>query len=101
MGKRLYLGHDTQISRVFWLLAKHLGRPQHLGAMQRAVDGFETFREDHGEEAFKKAMQRLRKAVSKLRDRLREHELDTHVMILKEGPNDWPSYTMIGRFSKP
>ncbi len=101
LGKRLYLGYDTQISRVFWLLVKHLGRPQDLGAMQRAVDGFETSRKEDGEEAFKKAMQRLRKAISKLRNRLQEHDLDDHVIILKEGPNDWPSYTMICRFDKP
>jgi len=100
-GKRLYLGRDTQVSRLFWLLAKKLGVPHDLGKVQRAVDGMETGRDEQGEEAFQKAMVRVRKAVSKLRSRLREHELDTHVMILKEGPNDWPSYTMIGRFGRP
>jgi len=98
LGRRLYLGRDTQVSRLFWLLAEHLGRPHDLGKVQRAVDGFETTRENDGEKEFKKAMQRVRKAVSKLNRRLRENGLDTHFMIIRDGPNDWPSYTMIRRF---
>jgi len=98
LGKRLYLGYDTQISRLFWLLAKKLGVPHNLGEVQRAVDGMETDRDEQGEEAFRKAMQRARKAISKLRDRFREHELDTHVQIIKEGPRDYPSYALILRF---
>lgn len=97
-GKRVYLGRDTQVSRLFWLLAKRLGVPHDLGQVQRAVDGMETNPDDQGEQQFLKSMNRVRKAVSKLRDRLREHELDTHVMIVKEGPNERPSYTMIRRF---
>ena len=100
LGKRLYLGYDTQVSRLFWLLAKKPGVPRTLADVQQAVDGMETDRDEQGEEAFRKAMQRARKVISKLRDRLREYELDTHVMIIKEGPNDWPSYTMISRFGK-
>jgi hypothetical protein len=99
-GKRIYLGHDTQISRLFWLLAESPGVPQHLSQVQRAVDGMETDRDAQGEDAFGKAMNRVRKAISKLRDRLREHELDDHVMIVKDGPADWPSYTMLARFGK-
>jgi len=79
-------------------LAEHLGRSHDLGLVQRAVDGVETTRENDGEKEFKKAMQRVRKAVSKLNRHLRENNLDDHVVILKEGPSDFPSYTMIARF---
>jgi hypothetical protein len=98
LGKRLYLGRDTQVSRLFWLLAEHLGRPHDLGKVQRAVDGVETTRENDGEKEFKKARQRVRKALSKLNKQLRENGLDTHFMIIRDGPNDWPTYTMIRRF---
>lgn len=100
MGKRLYLGRDTQISRLFWLLAKRPGVARSLGEVQRAVDGMETSREFANEETYQKAMNRVRKAISKLRDHLREHELDTHVFIVKEGPNDYPRYTLVLRFGK-
>jgi len=100
LGKRLYLGKDTQVSRLFWLLAKKPGVAHGLGEVQRAVDGMETDREDRGDKEFKQAMNRLAKALATLRKRLRENDLDDHVIILKEGPNDWPSYTMISRFGK-
>ena len=100
MGKRLYLGHDTQISRLFWLLAKRPGVAHNLGQVQRAVDGMETSRDDADPEAYQKAMNRVRKAISKLRDHIREHGLETHVVIVKEGPNDWPTYAMVLRYGK-
>ncbi len=97
-GKRLYLGHDTQVSRLFWLLAEKPGVPHDLWAVQRAVDGMETDRHEQGEEAFRKSMNRIAKALAKLRKHLRENDLDDHVIIIKEGPSDWPSYTLIARF---
>lgn len=84
-GKRLYLGHDTQISRLFWLLARRPGVAHDLGQVQRAVDGMETSRDDADPAAYRKAMYRVRKAISKLRDRLREDGLDTH-----GDPQGWP-----------
>lgn len=97
-GKRLYLGHDTQVSRLFWLLAEKPGVSHTLGEVQRAVDGMETYRDQHGEDEYQKAMDRLAKALSKLRAQLREHGLEDHVVILKEGPRAEPSYVLVLRF---
>jgi len=97
-GKRLYLGDDTQISRLFWLLAEKPGVSHALGKVQRAVDGMETDRDEHGKDPFDKSMKRIAKALSKLRKHLRENDLDDHVIIIKEGPRDEPSYTLVSRF---
>ena len=99
VGKRLYLGpKGAQVRELFMLLARKPGVPHALGEVQRAVDGMETYRDEHGEDAFRKSMNRIAKALSKLRSHLRENGLDDHVVILKEGPRDEPSYTLISRF---
>lgn len=98
-GKRLYLGpKGSQVRELFMLLAKKPGVPHNLSEVQRAVDGMETYREEHGEDAFQKAMNRIAKALSKLRKHLRENRLDDHVVILKEGSRDYPNYTLMLRF---
>ena len=96
-GKRIYLGNDTQVSRLFWLLAKPVGRAATLAEVQRAVDCMETDRESDPEEV-KKAGQRIRKAISELRAALHEAELDAHVVIVKGGSRAAPEYTMVWRF---
>lgn len=48
MGKRIYLGNDTQVSRLFRLLASPLGRAYPLCEVQRAVDNMETTRDMDG-----------------------------------------------------
>jgi hypothetical protein len=60
----------------------------------------ETYRDEQGDVAFRKAMNRIAKALSKLRKHLRENDLDDHFVILKEGPAEDPSYTMMARFGK-
>jgi hypothetical protein len=101
IGKRIYLGNDTQIARLFWLLAKPVGRAHSLGDVQRAVEGMETSA-DAGStpEEIEKAGKRLRKVVAKLRAALREAGLDDHVLIVKDGPQDEPQYSMVPRFGK-
>ena len=99
VGKRIYLGEDTQISRLFWLLASPLGRACSLGEVQRAVDDMETTRGmDESGEAYKKAGQRVRKAISKLRARLIEAEANDHLIINRGGSQKYPEYTMVLRF---
>ncbi|MBN1341749.1 MAG: hypothetical protein JXQ73_03670 [Phycisphaerae bacterium] len=98
LGKRLYLGRDTQVSRLFWLLARRPGVPHDLGDVQQAVDGVWMDLGEAGDAEFRKTMNRIAKALSKLRMHLRENNLDDHVLIVKEGPSDGPSYTMISRF---
>jgi len=99
VGKRIYLGDDTQVSRLFWLLAQPVGVARTLGEVQRAVDGMETDRDSRPDEV-KKAAQRVRKAMSRLRAALREAELDRHVIIVPGGPREVPEYTMVWRFTR-
>lgn len=99
IGKRLYLGPEgSQVRELFMLLARKPGVPHSLFEVQLAVDGTTTMRDTHGEDDFRKSMNRIAKALSKLRKHLRENELDDHVVIIKEGPRDEPSYTLISRF---
>lgn len=101
MGKRIYLGKDSQIGRLFWLLASPVGRACTLAEGQRAVDGFETDRDlDSDDDGFKQAGQRVRKALSKLRQALREAEVDAHLLIVRGGSAASPEYTMVLRFPK-
>jgi len=102
-GRRLYLGDpDSQVSRLFWLLVERFGYPCPLGEVQRELDGFETHKgTDSDPDEIRKAKARVRKAVSKLRNRMREHGLDTHVVIMCEDPKGWPAYTMMLRATEP
>ena len=99
LGKRIYLGEDTQISRLFWLLAKPIGRVHTLWDVQRAIDVGETRRDtdDTGEE-FRKACQRVRRAMARLRRAIRDADADTHLLIVAGGDRANPEYTMVLRF---
>lgn len=99
VGKRIYLGNDTEVSRLFWLLAKPVGRAANLAQVQRAIDGMETDRDGRPDDV-RKAAQRVRKVISKLRAALREAGLDDHVLIVKDGPRADPQYSMVWRFGK-
>ncbi len=99
VGKRIYLGDDSQISRLFWLLASPVGRSCSLAEVQRAVDGLETTRDtDPTGEEYSKAGQRLRKAISKLRAAFLEAAVDDHLLIVRGGNAKYPEYTMVMRF---
>ena len=96
--KRIYLGDDTQVSRLFWLLASPLGRACSLGEVQRAVDDMETTRDmDESGEEYRKAGQRVRKALSKLRARLIEGGADNYLIINRGGNQENPEWTMLMR----
>jgi hypothetical protein len=99
VGKRIYLGDDTQVSRLFWLLASPVGRARTLAEVQRAVDLQESSREVGTEESeIRKSHQRVRKAISKLRAALMEAEVDHHLVIIRGGSQNAPEYTMLLRF---
>jgi hypothetical protein len=99
MGKRIYLGDDTQLSRLFWLLASPVGRANSLAEVQRAVDFQESSEEVGTEDAeIQKSHQRLRKAISKLRAALREADVDDHLLITRGGSQKEPAYTLLFRF---
>ena len=96
VGKRVYLGNDTQISRLFWLLASPVGRACSLGEVQRALVEVETDREVNANE-FRMVSQRVRKALSKLRQALREGGADHHILVVRGGDAENPEYTMVLR----
>jgi hypothetical protein len=101
IGNRVSLGHDTQVSWLFWLLAKPVGRARSLAEVQRAVDGMETTRDmDATGDEFQRASQRVRKAIAKLRQALRENRADTHLLIVRGGDARTPEYTMVLRFGE-
>jgi hypothetical protein len=98
VGKRIYLGNDSQVGRLFWLLAKPLGRAASLAQVQRAIDGMET-PSDYRPDEVRKTRQRVRQVVSKLRAQLGEAKFDDHVVIVRGGNQAEPEYTMIWRYS--
>lgn len=100
LGKRMYLGDDTQVSRLFWLLASPVGRACTLAEVQRAVDGMETTRgmDESGDE-YKQASQRVRKAISKLRAAIEEGGAADHLLIVRGGNQKDPEYTLVQRFA--
>lgn len=101
MGRRIYVGNDTQISRLFWLLASPVGRACSLGEVQRAVDGMETNADMGVSDAeLRKAGQRVRKVIAKLRQALREGEADAHLLIVRGGSAKNPEYTMVFRHAR-
>jgi hypothetical protein len=101
VGKRIYLGHDTQVSRLFWLLALPVGRAHTLAEVQRAIDGIETTRDmDATGEEYQKASQRVRKTISKLRAAIEEGGAADHVLIVRGGSQSDPEYTLVLRFGE-
>jgi hypothetical protein len=99
-GRRIYLGNDTEVSRLFWMLARPVGRSANIAAMQRAIDGMETDPDERPEDEVRKAAQRMRKVISKLRKELHKAGLDHHVVIVKGGSQESPEYSMVSRFGK-
>ncbi len=94
-GKRIYLGKDTQVSRLFWLLARPVGAARKITQLQEAIDGMITTPDMHPDDV-RKASQRLWKVVHKLRCALQECGLDDHVVITKHEFE----YSMVFRFAK-
>jgi len=98
-GKRIYLGNDSQVSRLFWLLAKPVGAAHSALEIQRAVDGVEVDL-NRSPQAAREAEQRMRKAFSKLRAALEEAGLDDHVVIVPGGPREDREYSMVWRYAR-
>ena len=91
-GKRLYLGaENTQVARLFRLLLERLGHACPWDEVRNIVFGDAT---NARPREVKQVKQHVRQVVSKLRDRLAEHGLDDHVLIVCEDPKGLPSYSM-------
>jgi hypothetical protein len=99
-GKRIYLGSDSRVARLFWLLSEHLGRPRMIDDVQRAVEGMGSDPSVVSEEEAKKGDQRLRQTVSRLRERLRTAQVDDHIFIHREKTNGGPALTMFRRHER-
>ena len=99
MGKRIYLGNDTQVSRLFWLLVSTVRRACSLAEVQRAVDLHESSPDVGTEDAeIRKSHQRVHKAISKLRAALLEASIDDHLLVTLSRSSEDPEYTMLARF---
>jgi hypothetical protein len=95
-GKRLYLGEpDTQIAKLFDLLTSRMGHAIPWDEVRKVV--FNDKRPRNQEQV----KGHLRTVVSKLRDRLKEHRLDDHVIIMCENDKDLTSYSMHFRSKAP
>jgi hypothetical protein len=67
--------------------------------VQRVVDGVETHRDhDATGEEFRKASQRVHKAVANVRKAIRDAEADTHLLIVAGGDRANPEYTTVLRY---
>ncbi len=98
-GKRIYLGNGSQVSRLFWLLAKPVGAAHSALEVQRTIDEVDV--DCHcGPQEAKKAEQRMRKAFSKLRAAMEEAGLDDHVVIVRGGLQDDREYSMVWRYAR-
>ena len=81
------------------LLLQVAGRARTLAEVQRAVDGMETTRDlDATGDEFQRASQRVRKAIAKLRQAVRENCADTHLPIVRGGDARISEYTLVLRF---
>lgn len=99
VGHRIYLGVNTRVSRLFWLLAEQLGIFCPMHEIQAEVDGYVTNASlGHSAEEIQKADQRLRQTLSRLRGRLREANVDDHVFIHRELTGMGPGLMMYRRF---
>jgi len=94
-GKHIKLGRDTQLSRLFWHLAKPLGKKRHVEEIQMALDGYLTDKSINDEQEVERWMNQLRVVITKLRVRLREAGLDQGVAIIREGSGLNLTYAMI------
>jgi hypothetical protein len=101
-GRWIYLGSDTQLGRLFWVLAEPFGRRRSLREVQLAVDGHETSQVVGSTPAqVEQAAKRLRKVLSKLRLRLQESRLDETVMINTNGSGERLTYCLQYCDAKP
>jgi len=83
-GKRLYLGHKkTQLRRLFYLLADRPGRWRPVSEIQEFVFRIRTDASlGLPDDEIKRAHQKLRKLVSRLKRRMQEWGLDDHAIIV-------------------
>jgi hypothetical protein len=97
-GKRIYLGNDTQVSRLFWLLADPPGRAYCISQVQKAIDGYQVD-ESLGStiDDVRKAEQRVRKVTSRLRKEMQRENMDDHIVLARNKGKGGSEMSMIFR----
>lgn len=95
-GKRIYLGKQTQLRRLFHLLADQPGRWHPVSEIQEFV--FEI-RSDPSigvsKSEVKRAEEKLRKLISRLKERMREGKLDDDAIIVPKWTEHRPGYVLL------
>lgn len=85
-GKRLYVGNKTMLYDLFHLLADHPGRWHSVTEIEQIVFktrlALATCDDDRSRRESRQARQRLRKLISRLKERMREHGLDDHAIVV-------------------
>lgn len=95
-GKRVVLGRNTQIARLFCLLGDPIGVERSLSEVQFSIDGFETGHEfGQSQVEIRRAHGRVRKAVHTLRQRLKDAGADAFISIEREGTGSAATFRMI------
>ena len=77
-------------------IPKPVGRVCSLAEVQRAIDGVETSADlNVSDDEVRKAGQRVRKVIAKLRKPLREGGAEDYLKIVRGGDAENPDYTMV------
>lgn len=94
IGKRIYVGDNTDVAKLFWLLAQPLGRPRLIGEVQRAVEGYETHHGYSSQKDCRRSSQRIRKVASVLRGRIRDAGLENRLLVGVRGGGEGRAYVL-------
>jgi hypothetical protein len=95
-SKRLYLGKQTQLRRLFHLLADHPGRWHPVSEIQEAVYELRTDASlGLPKREVNRAAQNLRRLISRLKQRIREWGMDDHVVVVPKHVNHRPGYVLL------
>ena len=95
-GKRIYLGEQTQLRRLFHLLADRPGRRHPVSEIQEFVFEIRSDRSiGVSKSEVRRAEQKLRKLISRLKERMREGRLDEDAIIVPRQFEYRPGYVLM------
>ncbi len=95
-GKRIYLGEQTQLRRLFHLLADRPGRWHPVSEIQEFVFEIRSDRSiGVSKSEVRRAEQKLRKLISRLKERMREGRLDEDAIIVPRQFEYRPGYVLM------
>lgn len=99
-GKRVYLGFETQLAKLFNLLANPVGTARSMAEVQKELEGTEISC-DYGDskEDVKDSFRRISRTLYKLRQNLEQARADDHLLVNRTGSGHDSLFTMILRHS--